>query len=262
MKALEPLPNGFFLLTFDDGFRESYDIIAPILRRKGVPAVFFITTAFIDNLEMAYDHKLSLIIERFFGSSPRTISRVSEMIGKANLGFSACLQSLNRLTYVDCSLIEKIGMALDIDFEAYRQKNHPYLSKDQILRLLSDGFYLGSHSIDHPSYRDIPLAEQLRQTVESLSYLRSVFGLNYGLFAFPRTDGGVRSLFFEKLMQTKVVDITFGNSGLLDDSVSTHMQRMSFEKPPVPVALLLQRQLARRFYRRMKGNQIIYHSAV
>jgi len=259
IRALEPLPKGFFLLTFDDGLRETYDAIAPILRRKGVPAVFFITTAFVDNLDMAYDHKISIIIERLLGSSPRMISRVSEILGKANLGSSECFQSLKRLTYVDRPLIEEIGMALDIDFEAYRQKNHPYLSKDQILRLLSDGFYLGSHSIDHPAYKDIPLEEQLRQTVESLSYLRSEFELNYGLFAFPRTDGGVSSLFFEKLMQKKAVDITFGNSGLLDDSVSNHIQRMSFEKPLVPVERSLRSQLARRFHRRVNGNLIINH---
>jgi len=61
IRALEPLPKDFFLLTFDDVFRETYDAIAPILRRKGVPAVFFITSVFINNLEMAYDHKMCTI---------------------------------------------------------------------------------------------------------------------------------------------------------------------------------------------------------
>src|SRR3972149_141979 len=38
-----------FLLTFDDGFREMADVVAPILSRKGVPALFFLGSAFIDN---------------------------------------------------------------------------------------------------------------------------------------------------------------------------------------------------------------------
>src|ERR1700759_858850 len=42
-------PAGSFLLTFDDGFREVYDVIAPILYAKGVPGVFFVNPAFLDN---------------------------------------------------------------------------------------------------------------------------------------------------------------------------------------------------------------------
>ena len=38
-----PPPN-CFLLTFDDGFREIYDVIAPILSDKGIPATFFINS--------------------------------------------------------------------------------------------------------------------------------------------------------------------------------------------------------------------------
>lgn len=35
------VPACCFLLSFDDGLREAYDVIAPILRNKGIPAIFF-----------------------------------------------------------------------------------------------------------------------------------------------------------------------------------------------------------------------------
>jgi len=53
-----------FLLTFDDGLRECEEIIAPILKEKGVPAIFFINPAFIDNKELFYRFKISLVIEK------------------------------------------------------------------------------------------------------------------------------------------------------------------------------------------------------
>ena len=40
-KEHKTLPKDCFLLTFDDGYREIYDIVAPILKNKGVPAIFF-----------------------------------------------------------------------------------------------------------------------------------------------------------------------------------------------------------------------------
>ena len=58
------LPPNSFLLTFDDGFREIYDIIAPILLDKGIPATFFISSGFLDNRELCYQHKASLLVEK------------------------------------------------------------------------------------------------------------------------------------------------------------------------------------------------------
>src|ERR1700754_2724866 len=49
-----PLPKGSFLLTFDDGLREVYEVAAPILLRKGVPAIFFLNPSYLDNRALFY----------------------------------------------------------------------------------------------------------------------------------------------------------------------------------------------------------------
>src|SRR5690606_37008030 len=48
----KPIDKKVFLLSFDDGLSQFYDIIAPILRRKGIPAVNFLNSAFIDNKDL------------------------------------------------------------------------------------------------------------------------------------------------------------------------------------------------------------------
>ncbi len=66
-----------FLLTFDDGFREMYEIVAPILIEKGISATFFINSAFIDNKEMCFRNKASLVVERLIGIGFKRISKKS-----------------------------------------------------------------------------------------------------------------------------------------------------------------------------------------
>src|SRR5215472_8978138 len=51
-------PARYFLLSFDDGLREGYEIIAPILRNKGVPAIFFLNSATLDNRQLMWRHKI------------------------------------------------------------------------------------------------------------------------------------------------------------------------------------------------------------
>ena len=55
-------PKNAFLLSFDDGYKEIYTTIAPILQKKGIPAVFFLNPSFIDNKSLFYRCKISLMI--------------------------------------------------------------------------------------------------------------------------------------------------------------------------------------------------------
>ena len=45
------------LLTFDDGYRDNFDLAVPILRERSVPATFFVPTAFLDSPRLPWwDH--------------------------------------------------------------------------------------------------------------------------------------------------------------------------------------------------------------
>src|SRR5205085_1443710 len=49
------LPMRAACITFDDGYADNATVAAPILRRHGLPATFFIATDFIDGGEMWND---------------------------------------------------------------------------------------------------------------------------------------------------------------------------------------------------------------
>lgn len=45
--ANEPLETNFACVTFDDGYRDNYEVALPILDRLGIKATFFIATGFV-----------------------------------------------------------------------------------------------------------------------------------------------------------------------------------------------------------------------
>ena len=56
-----PFEKPSFHLTFDDGLRSFYDVIAPILLKKGIAATCFVNSQFLDNQDLMYRYKVGII---------------------------------------------------------------------------------------------------------------------------------------------------------------------------------------------------------
>lgn len=200
-----------FLLTFDDGLRECHDVIAPVLLRKGIPAVFFLNSDFIDNKALMFRYKVSLLIEQLNNSNP-------------------ALASLLKAQRSDSALIQQTAEQLHYNFDDFLKTQQPYLITTQVQALLKQGFTIGAHSLNHPYYEDIPLQEQLNQTLDSLTALQQQFGIMDKLFAFPFTDYGVTNAFFEATQNEQKIDFSFGGAGFKHDVLPRHLQRLAMEQ--------------------------------
>lgn len=254
LKTGQELSGRVFLLTVDDGLREVHDVIAPILLEKGVPATLFVSSAFVDNKNLADDHKASLIVERLRKAKTPTLRRKTiEILQRKNNFVGDVAKSILGIDYHQHSVLDEIGEAVSIDFREYLRVNQPYLTSDQLAQLVRQGFAAGGHSIDHPMFCSLSLAQQLYQTRVSMKFVRERFGLNYGAFAFPHGDHGVSTDFFKEVQKDGLVDISFGTGGILEDTVQNHFQRFSLEKPPLPAEKVFAFQLLRRLYRVCRG---------
>ena len=218
-----------FLLTFDDGLREFHEVIAPILLQKGVPAICFLNSAFIDNKDLFFRYKASLLIDHF-KKFPSLIS--NEKVKSWSAAFIKhpnVTAALLSVSYQDKAQLDELATLINFDFKDFLSEHQPYLSSDQILDLKSKGFYFGAHSIDHPEYQYLSFEEQIRQTKESVAYVCHRFGLEYKVFSFPFTDYGVSNNFFKYLRINNIVDITFGTAGQKEEMFPNHIHRIPFE---------------------------------
>ena len=249
------LPENAFLLTFDDGYREMHDIVAPILVEKGIPATFFLNSAFIDNRELCFLHKASLLMGRVEKTTSLNGKRKIEEILKENgIPCSEIMEGIVSITYQQRDILDPIGHLMDVDFNDYLLKREPYLTTYQIERLIRDGFTIGAHSVDHPLYASLSLKDQLDQTMKSVAFIRERFRLKYGVFAFPHSDRGITGTFFEELHQSGLVELTFGTRGMIKDCVPNHLQRFSLEKPLLPAKRIIALQSGRKLFRITKGS--------
>ena len=252
------LPKKALLLTFDDGFREINDVVAPILLEKGIPATFFINSAFIDNKKLCYQHKASVLIENFQKTGFSSVEKkVTEILLNNNVESNDVISGLLSINYQKKDLLEQIARLIDVDFNDYLSRNEPYLTSNQIDKLIKDGFTIGAHSIDHPLYASLPMEDQLYQTIESVKVIKERFCLDYGAFAFPHSDNNVSKRFFVELYNSGLVDVSFGTSGMLIDSFPNNLQRFSMEKPLLPAKRILALQYTRKLFKLLTGRSKI-----
>ncbi len=231
LKEQRELPGRRFLLSFDDGYREMYEIVRPILLAKGVPAAFFVNSVSIDNKTLVFYNALSLAMSR--------------------LG----LAKVNRhLAFARRGELEAQCRREGIDLTGYLESRKPYLTSDQIATMIGEGFTFGGHGVDHTPLAELPFEVQMAQVRGSLQFLRPL-GVKYSAFAFPGGDRGITSRLFRAL--SAEVDVSFGTAGGTPDPVRTHFQRTCLEADGSTAQKLVSERLALESYRRLWGTNLV-----
>ena len=217
---------------------------------RGIPAAFFFNTDFIDNQDLFFRYKASLILDRLENNDyPRTVlENFQRRYHLMRVGRINVRELVLGVTYRRRAELDEMAKLVDLDFTAFLKVKKPYLSSTQISELARSGFYIGAHSKDHPLFTDLAQDEQFSQYRNSLTLVQQEFGLTYGLFSFPFTDEGVSPSFFTALSTEGMppLDATFGTAGLKEDPVNFHFQRIPMEMKKIPA------------YRILKGEYIYY----
>jgi peptidoglycan/xylan/chitin deacetylase (PgdA/CDA1 family) len=229
-----PIPKNSFLITFDDGLREVHDVVSPILEKKGVPAVFFLNTAYIDNKRLFYRFKISLLIDELMknSSSPSYLKIYNDALQCDALQSKTIINKLKRIPQADENILDKIASEIGFSFENYLQTIQPFLNSGQIESLLKKGFSIGGHSVNHPYYPSLTLDEQINETVECLHSLNENFSLKNKLFAFPHSDKEITQSFFDNINVNRV-ELFFGIQNQKKEVNNLVLQRFNAERPGV-----------------------------
>jgi len=88
-RAGKPFPPGAFVISFDDGFENNFSVAAPVLDELHMPAIFYVTTDFVDRNTMSWIDQIEYCLEFAldgslrlpWDSSVRSFSTAEERIG-------------------------------------------------------------------------------------------------------------------------------------------------------------------------------------
>ncbi len=175
-------------LTFDDGYRDNYEIVYPILKRKGLPATYFIVTDYIGkDMPLWYNQLFELLYKN---KHLRTIVVADKVIHRNIMQprlyfiFSVMeriksLGSLERQRIID-SLEESVDKR-----PVLRHPDNRCMDWEQVKEMSKNGFEIGSHSLTHTSLSRLPFEEARQEIIKSKQAIEENLKKTCRHFAFP-----------------------------------------------------------------------------
>lgn len=178
-------PGPCVALTFDDGYRDNYEILFPIVKRLDLPVTIFLATGLIDRDTPMWWNALEKAIAR-----SRTISWASGQAEVSETGrkwqvYQRMDQAFRRRDPANQRLLVDELASLNRGFrisEAYGCA----LTWSMIREMSASGLVeFGCHSVDHPVLSQLTFAEVERQVLGSRERLLFAAGLRARYFAYP-----------------------------------------------------------------------------
>lgn len=254
------IPKNSFLLTFDDGLSEVYDIIIPILKKYHLSAIFFINPDFIDNKESLFKHDISIIVEALKTEqfSKKSLEKIKEILSVDSS--KQLIDTIKKIKHSDRHLLKIIAKKLNIDLLNYVNSQKPYLTKENIKEMIDLGFYFGGHTMSHPRLQELGIEKQIIEILDSIKWLKSNFDIDYSLFAFPFWDKGIPRKLIDKIFEYDDKAIIFGNSGIKKDIYPRMIQRFSLENPNKNIEKTIVTENFYKFYNKIIGQYKIHRN--
>lgn len=208
------LPARAASITFDDGYADNVTTALPILQRHGLPATFFIATAYLDGGRMFND----TVIEAIRRTPHERLDLNSLGLGQHDTGSHeaksrAIGQILPKVKPLPPDERESTVARLCKLAECGLLPEDLMMTTDQLRHLHAAGMDIGAHTARHPILARLDEEAVRKEIAEGKAFLEAALGEEIRLFAYPNGKPGkdylpeqaslVRELGFEAAVSTQ-----------------------------------------------------------
>lgn len=166
------LPRRAVMVTFDDGFRDNYEVAFPVLKRLGMPALFFLSTGYIGGKQLFWFDRVVHLLLRSTVPSLRldALDLTLKLPNNANIRRDAARQVLRRLKLASDSdrlhVLRQLETAADMLVDEAEIAMGLPMTWAQAREMAQAGMEFGSHTVTHPILA-MADAKQLRMELEA-----------------------------------------------------------------------------------------------
>jgi peptidoglycan/xylan/chitin deacetylase (PgdA/CDA1 family) len=185
--VLAPKYRGrYAAITFDDGYRDNYDLAYPVLRAHSLPAIFFVCPGLLDARQLGWWDLIAYFIKQSERPSIELFSEVillearkEEAIAKLNDWMK------ERPHTATANLMEALSKACEVPFPDREFQDRQLMTWEQVREVSKNGVAVGSHTSTHPVLATLDETSQRRELAESKSALEQKLNSTVRTLAYP-----------------------------------------------------------------------------
>ena len=166
-----PPPTGV-ILTFDDGFKDHYHNVLPILEEKKAWGLFYVPTAHYKNKKVLNEARI--------GEFDKEIYK-DQQLTSCELQFKRLFNYYVRNEY-KTKILDEIALEYLNEVELYDKL---YLTKEELKEMERCGSVIGSHTETHPVLSTLNYEQQKEEVEESYNFLNLFLDMRWKSFCYP-----------------------------------------------------------------------------
>lgn len=173
------------LITFDDGYIDNYTLAYPILRRLGIPAIYFIPSGQIISRQLGWWDLIAYLIRN---TKKTSIFYNNEIVNLQNDDESIHLfqKIMKTKPYEETSdLLQKLSEACDFPLPNIETQSKELMTWNQIREVSQNGIDIGSHTHSHRVLSTISSDEQSYELRSSKLIIEKEIGKKVRTIAYP-----------------------------------------------------------------------------
>jgi peptidoglycan/xylan/chitin deacetylase (PgdA/CDA1 family) len=193
-RAGRPVPAGSVLVTFDDGYRDNFEHAFPILKRHGIPGLFFISTGHVDGRRLFWWEQLSLFVRRSpLERAVLEYPRRRELNLSSPASRAAVIRGLNRTVKDIYGLdvdrfVREVAQACQVPWtqaDAAALADPLLMTWDQVREMRRAGMGIGSHTHTHRVLNTLAASDLDQELRGSRAILEERLGEPVTTIAYP-----------------------------------------------------------------------------
>lgn len=233
-----PLPKRPTLVTFDDGYRECFDVAFPILQKLAIPAVFFVSTDHVTERRAFWWDRIAYLVKKSAKARASiefphavTFDLANDRAGalEAALGVVKRTAGLDLERYLD-ELARGLGVPWTSADEA-RMADATIMTWDQGRAMLRAGMAIESHSASHRVLQMLSDAELAHELAHSKRTLERELDTPITAIAYPNGGSLGSHTRIGRAVRAAGYDLGFSGNGVcrIGRADPLDLRRISFE---------------------------------
>jgi peptidoglycan/xylan/chitin deacetylase (PgdA/CDA1 family) len=189
-----PAERPAVVLTFDDGFRNQAEVVAPVLRKLRLPAIFFISSRHATPGQYLWFQYLKMLRQQFKGNGFRFFGQFMDMSPRQR---DETMERLRRMLLEMRPHPGAMYEAIDAELPELKsfvsaeqlEDESAGMTAAQVEELAADPlFSFGVHTVDHPCLTKCSSEEAARQIGENRAWLEAASKRKCDSIAYPQGD--------------------------------------------------------------------------